>query len=481
MTSRQILADCAIALLLAVAVTALNSATSFGRVFGGDGKILSEWTANLEHANWNYHNTLYLPAAQLCAAVLPRGLLAAADDPLALGKSLSALAAGIGAAFSYLCCRLLGAKPWPGVAGTALVVLSPGVWGFGSLIEVHTQHFGTVAICAFVTLLLPWRRPVLATALATAVFVIPCMSHQTAPLLGPGWILLVQCARRRVGPPFSWTALLAVGTALLVAVVLGHVLVQWRRGQGLGMAPGELAGTVMIWYQGFRPFLLWTEVLCPLFMCAPVAIVACCWRAIDPWLRACAALTMLSLIAGILWWGIVEAGGYLLGGMFVLAALAASLWSVLRHRIAVATAVLAIGAQAAFSWSCLSAWKAGGYLVEDRAARVRAHLGTSGVLLSCSDHAPSVGIWLPGVHEYSLIPSLMLGGPPDDWFSAVHATALGFVNAGPLALEASYRYRTDFPDRVRNCMSRLEAALRRDCRVTEFDDPSWPLLLIEKR
>lgn len=480
MPQRSVFADCAIALLLAVAIAALHFATSMGRVFGGDGAMLSLWTASPEHAYHQYHNTLYLPAARLCAAVLPRGLLTAPDDPLAVAKVLSAAAAGIGCAFSFLCCRLLGAKRWTAVAGTALIGVAPGLWFFGSTIEVHAVHFAVVAFSALVTLVLPWRRPVLATALAAAVFVIPCLSHQTAPLLGPGWILLVQCARRRVGPPFSPMALLAIGAALLAAVAVGHVLVQWQRGLGFGMDPGGLAATVEGWYRGFRPRLVWTEVLEPLFVCVPVAFVACCWRGIDRWLRACAALTLLSLIAGVLWWGITERGGYLLGGAFLLAALSACLWSVLPRRIAVATAVLAIGVQAVAGWHYLRDYDSG-YQVEDRVARVRTHLGTSGVLLSCNNNAPSITLWLPGVHEHSLATSLLQGAPVDAWFAAVYPLVLGCVSTGPLALEASYRNRSDFTDHLREGMSRVEAALRRDCRVTEFADPWWPLLVIEKR
>ena len=165
----------------------------------------------------------------------------------------------------------------------------------------------------------------------------------------------------------------------------------------------------------------------------------------------------------------------------LVAALAASLWSVLPRQVAVVTAVLFLGAQAVAGWRWTRNFDEVGFQLEDRVARVRAHLGTSGVLLSCNDNAPDIAIWLPEVHEYSLIPSLMLDGPPDDWLTAVHTITLGFVSAVPVALEASYRYRSDFPDRVRDAMSRLEAALRRDCRVTEFADPSWPLLLVEKR
>src|SRR5262245_12190583 len=231
MPPRALFADVAIAALLAAAVAGLHAATSFGRVWSGDGRLVAEWTVTLDVSE-RYHNALYMPAAWLCNALLPRGLLAAADDPLALAKSLSAASAGVGAAFSYLCCRVLGSKRWAGVAGTALFCVSPGLWFFGSAIEVHAQHFAVVAFCACATLVLPWQRPVLAMALAWSVFVVASLSHQTAPLLGPGWILLVQIARRRVAPAFSVKALLAVGAALLAAVALGHMLVQWRRGLG---------------------------------------------------------------------------------------------------------------------------------------------------------------------------------------------------------------------------------------------------------
>ncbi|HZN40736.1 MAG TPA: hypothetical protein VFD82_18165 [Planctomycetota bacterium] len=480
MPPRSLFADVAIAALLAVAVAGLHAATSFGRVWSGDGRLLAEWTVRLDVSE-RYHNALYVPAAWLCDALLPRGLLAAADDPLALAKSLSSASAGVGAAFSYLCCRLLGSARWAGVAGTALFCVSPGLWFFGSAIEVHAQHFAVVAFCALATLVLPWRRPVVATALATAVFLLPCLSHQTAPLLGPGWILLVQCARRRVGPPFSVKALLAVGAALLAAVVCGHMLVQWRRGLGFAMNLFGAAAEVGVWHQGFRPSLVWTEVLWPLFLCVPVALIACCWRAIDPWLRACGALTLASLIAGVLWWGIMENGGYLLGAGFVLAALVASLWSVLPRRAAVATAVLAVGAQFLAGWHYVRDFDAGGFQVEDRVRQVRAHLGTRGVLLSCNDNAPNIAIWLPAVQEHTLIPTLIDEGPMEAWFATIYPVLLGCLDAGPLALDASYRFRPDFPDRLKNRLSLVEAALRRDCRVTEFDDPCWPLLVLEKR
>lgn len=480
MPPRSLFADVAIAALLAAAVAGLHAATSFGRVWSGDGRLLAEWTVRLDPSE-RYHNALYMPAAWLCAALLPRGLLAAADDPLAVAKSLSAASAGLGALSSYLCCRLLGCRRWAGVAGTALFCVSPGLWFFGSAIEVHTQHFAVVACCALVTLVLPWRRPVLATVLVTAVFLLACLSHQTAPLLGPGWILLVQIARRRVAPAFSVKALVAVGAALLAAVALGHMLVQWRRGFGFALDPFGIAATIDVWHQGFSLGLVWTEVLWPLLLCVPVAFVACGSRAIDPWLRACGALTLSALIAGVLWWGVMENGGYLLGAGCVLAALAASLWSVLPRRAAVVTAVLAVGAQFLTGWNYVRDFDAGGFQVEDRVRQVRAHLGTKGVLLSCNDNAPNITIWLPAVKEHTLIPTLIDEGPMEAWFATIYPWLLAFVDTGPLALDASYRLRLDFPERLKSRLSLVEAALRRDCRVTEFDDPSWPLLLVEKR
>jgi hypothetical protein len=103
------------------------------------------------------------------------------------------------------------------------------------------------------------------------------------------------------------------------------------------------------------------------------------------------------------------------------------------------------------------------------------------VLLSCNDNAPNITIWLPAVKEHTLIPTLIDEGPMEAWFATIYPWLLAFVDTGPLALDASYRLRLDFPERLKSRLSLVEAALRRDCRVTEFDDPSWPLLLVEKR
>lgn len=480
-SSQRNLADVAVALLVALAATALFAATTFERVFGGDGKFLAESIAWLDRSWPSYHNTLYLPAAQAYAALAPRGLLAAGDDPLAVGKSLSALAAGIGVACSFLVCRLLGAARWAALAGVAMVAFAPGLWFFGAAIEVHAQHFATVAACALATILLPWRRPVLAAAAAAVVFVIPSLSHQTSPLLGPGWILLVQCARRRVGAAFSWPALFAVGVALLLAVGLGHVLVQWRRGLGLGADPAGLAATVSAWHRGFSPQLVMSEVVEPLFLIVPVAVVACSWRAIDPWLRACGALIVSLPIFGVLWWGIAERGGYLLGGAFVFAVLAARLWSAMPRRLAVGSAALAVAVQAWAGWRYVEEYAAGGLRVEDRVALVRSNLAAGGVLLACNDNGPSVELWLTDRREYDLRPSLVLGWSQEEWFATVRRQVTGFLGAGSVALDVSYRNHSELAPGVRDRMSQLEAALRQDCRVTEIADPSWPMLLLARR
>lgn len=479
--ARLAAADLAVAALLAVAAAMLAAATAFGRVYTGDGSYLGAMTADLARADWRYHNALYLPAAWLCAQVVPAGWLAVVDDPLALGKATSAAACGLGAAASFLCCRLFGAARWAALAAAALLVVTPAVWFFGSAIEVHAVHFAVVAVVALATLALPWRRPVLAAAAAAILFVVPCVSHQTAPLLGPGWILLVQCARRRVGRGFAPVGLLAVGAGLLAAVGVAHVLVQWRRGLGFGADPAGVAATVDGWYRGFAPSLLRSEVLEPFALLVPLALVACAWRALDPWLRACAATTLLTTLAGVLWWGVPERGGYLLGGAFVLAALAAALWSALPRRVAVAAAALVLAAQAALGWRDVRAFDAGGFQLADRVARVRQHVGPGGVLLSCTELSPAVSLWLPDVSEHSLVASLQQGAPIDAWLATVEPLALAFVAAGPVALELGYRGRADLPANMVQAMERLEAALRRACRATDLPDPSWPLLLLAPR
>lgn len=471
--------DLAVASLLALGAALLYSATSLTRIYGNDGAMLADWTAQPHLASHQYHNTLYLPSARLLDALLPRGLLIDAGDPLALAKSLSAVAAALAVAFTYACCRQLGAKRLPSVAGTVLLAVSPVTWFFAAAIEVHALHFAVVSFCAFVTLAAPWHRPVLATALTALAFVLPYLSHQSAPVLGPGWLLLVQCARKRSGEPFPLAALFWIGVVLLLSLLLGNMLVHWRRGLGFTVDLPLLTTTIGRWRRAFTPDIVWTALLEPLFLLVPVALAAACWRRVDGWLRACAAATMVPLIACVLWWGIPERGGYLLGPCFLLAALAALAWSRLPRTLAVVTALLAIATQSWVAWRQVRDFDAEGFQLAERVAVVRAHLGTNALLVSANDNAPNITAWLPAVQELNLLATLASYPPLDTWSPAIQTLVRDLARQQPFALDTSYRLRTDLPDLVRDAMTLFEGAVRRDYRVTEHPHSSWPLWIVE--
>ncbi|MCC7396468.1 MAG: hypothetical protein IT455_05320 [Planctomycetes bacterium] len=475
--------DALVALLLALAAATLYAATGLGRIYGNDGAMLAKWTALPELAYGAYHNTLYLPAAGLLRHLLPDRLLADTIGPLWLARSLSILPAALGLAFTFACCRLLGATRAASTFATTLLAVSPAMWFFGAAIEVHALHFLIVAFCAWVTLVAPWQRPGLALAITAAAFVLPYLSHQSAPTLGPGWILLVQCARRRRGPPFAWRTLLGIGVVLLLALGFGHMLVQWQRGRGFSLDLGDTLHTVGVWRRTFHPAVLNDALLAPFAVLVPLLVMAALRRDIDGWLRGAAGLTLLPLLACVAWWGIPEHGGYLLGPAFLMAALLAALWTTLPRRAATIGAAAAIAAQALAGWHDVREFDGEGFQLTDRVARVQQAIGERGFVLSCNDNAPPITIWLPAVQELNL-GDLLAGGldQPVATLLAGSRTVLQLLAANPtFVLDRSYTQRGDAPQRLHEFMAGFEALLREQWQVEVRDDPSWPLWVLTRR
>lgn len=470
--------DVGIALLLGSLATWLYAATSLHCIYGNDGAMLGDWTALPERAYRQYHNTLYLPCADLLRCVLPRGGVVSADDPLWLAKSLSAIAGGIGLACSYGCCRALGSARGASLFAGLLLAVTPGLWFFGASIEVHTQHFAVVAATALATLWLPWHRPALAVPAACALFVLPYLSHQSAPTLGPAWILLIQSARRRVAPAFSWPALFGLGCVLLLALGLGHLLVQWQRGLGFAFGVGGVADTVVAWRRELTPTVVFEAVVAPLALWLPIAAWALVQRRADGWLRASVLACYAPLTASVLWWGVAERGGYLLGPAFLLAMLLAAAWPEANERRRAAwrpAMLLVVLAQAALAWPFVRGFDQAGAPLSARAQRVASVLGERGLVLSCNDNAPTIALWLPTVQETPLLPTLANDAPLDVWIASLEPLLHGFVASGPVVLDVSYRLRRDLPDRVRDATMRLEQRLRERFAVTEHAFADWPL------
>lgn len=470
--------DVGIAVLLAALATWLYAATSLHCIYGNDGAMLGDWTALPERAYRQYHNTLYLPCADLLRCVLPTGGVVAADDPLWLAKSLSAIAGGIGLACCYGACRALGSARGSSMFAVVLLAVTPGLWFFGAAIEVHTQHFAVVAATALLTLWLPWQRPWLALPLACALFVLPYLSHQSAPTLGPAWILLLQSARRRVAPAFSWAALLGIGGALLAALGLGHLLVQWQRGLGFAFGVGGVADTVVAWRRELTPTVVVEAVLAPLALWLPVAAWALARRGVDGWLRASVLACYAPLTASVLWWGVAERGGYLLGPAFLLAMLLAAALPAANERRATTwrlALLLVVLVQAALAWPFVRGFDQAGAPLAARAERIASVLGERGLVLSCNDNAPTIALWLPQVQETPLLPTLANDAPLDVWIAGLEPLLHGFVASGPVVLDVSYRLRTDLPERVRDATMRLEQRLRERFAVSEHAFADWPL------
>jgi hypothetical protein len=470
---RERLADGIVALLLGVAAGAACAFTLPGRFFG-DGAMLADWVAMPERAYPGYHNVLYVPAARCFAAALP-------GNPIAAAQALSVVSAALGVAFAYLGCRRLGATRGAGVFGTLLLAFSPALWFFGSAVEVHALHFAVVAACAWVTLAAPWRRPVLATMLTAAVFWIPYLTHQSAPVLGPGWVLLVQCARARRAAPFRLWTLVGIGVVLLAALGFGHMSGNWLRGHGFALDLQFVTTTVGGWRREFGPDIVWEGFLGPLFLLVPVAVAALCWRGVDPWLRLAALALLVPGVGCVLWWGIPERGGYLLGQSLACAFLAAALATRLSGRLAVTAAVILVAGQAWAGFRFVRDFDREGFQIADRVERVRRHLGSHGVLLSANDNAPNVKIWLPGVEELNMLVSMRPDRPVADWFAETYPLLPRFVQGNPFLLDTSYRLRPDFGGRIREGVEMVEQAIRRDYRVRELDHPSWPMWLVEPR
>ncbi len=478
---RGALGDVLSAATLGAASAALCGVMRLHRIFGNDGAMLVDWTADPASAFEHYHNTLYLPAARSIAALGLDRAWGGHSDPLAVAQALSAWSAGLLTAAAFAIARTLGASRRGAIFGALLLALSPVCWFFGAAVEVHTSHAAIVATTAFVALWLPWQRRVMATIALAMLFVVPCLSHQAAPALGPGFACLAAAAARRRDCSWSLRHTIGAAAALGGSVLLGHMLVQWRRGQGFAPDMVGLATTIQGWHRPFAPDFLLDEVLLPLGLLLPVFALALASRQL-PWrLRVAGAALVVPLLAGMVWWGVRERGGYLLGPAFAFAPLAAA-WLDQRQparRNALAAALLL--AQGALGFATVRAFDAEGFDLRARAARIATVCGESGRVVSCNDNAPRVTHWLPKVAEIDMLGTLANDVPLDVWVVPAQNELRRLLTAGPLVFERSYTRRTDLPPRIATAMAMLEQWLQREFVVTPDDDASWPLWVITRR
>lgn len=472
--------DLVLAVGLGCVALLLYSGTPFDRVLGADGAGLSNWTARPDSAYAGYHNALYLPAARLLHWMLPDGVLAPASDPLQVGKALSRLGGAMAISFTYGCCRLIGSSRLAAALAALFVVITPAPWLFGVAIEVHAQHFAVVAFAVWATLSAPWSRPAIAMACAAAVLFLACLSHQTAPLFGPAWILLVQFARRRVANSFSLWALFGIGVVLLAAVIASHMAIEWRHGKGFESDLEGLASTVMSWRRPFTWAFAWEALITPFALLLPLLVLATTRPHVDGLLRAVVLCVYVPFVGCILWWGIAEDGGYLLAPTVFGAMALSAWWSTWKASMQMAVVAFVLVAQGLAGFSLVDSLCAEGFRLGDRETVIRQHLGDRGLVVSCNDNAPTIDLWLPGVAEINLGPATTHNASPAQLEAGLRVFLDGLESHDRFLLDRSWIRRPDHTSTFLGAVALLESEVQARYHVQEIEHPSWPCWLCTK-
>ncbi len=209
-SARESARDALCALILAVLALVLY--WSSPRLWlWGDGDFL---LARFAEGRSTWMHLAYLPTARVLEWL---GLV---EGPAPALRAAASLGAAVGLGFSFLLARRAGVGRSAAGFATAMIGLTPAVWFFAVQVEVHGTQFAAVALGAWLTAAAPWARfgPALGSAMVGLALV--HFGHQSAPALGPGWVLLVAFAARRQGVILSAPRVLfAVGPALVVALV----------------------------------------------------------------------------------------------------------------------------------------------------------------------------------------------------------------------------------------------------------------------
>jgi hypothetical protein len=470
-------------LLVFAGSAALYVSTIQARQFGDSSLLYQEFAAHPDGGGYWYH-ALYMPAAGLLGRVL---------DGLTPPQVLKALAAGcgaLGAACAYVLARLWRAPPTAALLAAALLALSPGYWFFATTVEVHTLHAVCVGLCALAVLAAPWRRPLVAAALAACTLPILFPSHQSALLLGPGFVALAQHARSLRGlAPLRWrTLLLGVGPMYLAGMLAGIPLAAWlcRR-----PVTGLLGGTHVAleeFQQGFSVGDTWTGWLQPLGLLLPIALAGVFGGRFARWSLAAPLAFVLPSALFFVLWGLPERGGYTLGSSMFLVVLAAAGLS-RPGSGARWLGALALAAQAAWAFTALRAYDApewGARLRERRQAIVEA-IGERGGVISLNITFQYIEAALPDVVELSLVTELVgaldRGEGPEQFIAAVEPRLESFLARPDFAVVLDQSHRPTL-ERVAPLALSYDAALQawlaQRCRLVPVAGSEWPLLLVER-
>jgi len=363
------------------------------------------------------HHFLYLPVARLLA---PLAAVTSPGDPIEATRLLSAVAYGVGAAFTWLFASEVawrgpgvkrdvdGVQRYDGVglspelqalAGTLLVAFAPAALFFATAVEVHALSFATVSFAAWATLKLPWRVPALATVLAALLFALAFWAHQLHLLLGPGFVLLCGVAARWAGKPLSRSSLvLGVGPALLAGAVGASALAnRLRTGSWMPSASDELDILSAFHRPPEAARFWWDGWLLPLSLAAPALLLGLARGSFAAGVRVMLSVSVLVPTAFLFAWGVSEHGGYLLGQAPFLAALIAGAVAWMSRaeglgalggavvNLVIAVLIVRIGGR--------------GFDVDHRAELIEEHLA-GGTFVATAPNAPSIKLWLPDAVEF---------------------------------------------------------------------------------
>lgn len=451
--------------------------------FTGDGAGL----ATMFTTGGKYYNVLYLPLARALDAV-------GSFERFGALRWLSSGCAAVGLGGTFLVARAFGARRDGALVATLLLGASPALVFFATTVEIHAVHFAAVALVACVTLFAPWQRPALALALTALVFPLLYWTQQTAVLLGPGWLLLVQVARTRVAAPFRWTTLVfVVGPVLLTALFGALGVAALQRGVSLLdviRLPLEQVETQL--EMPLAGSAWWNEWIRPLGVLVPAGLAACCVLRARSFEKLAIGALLLPGIAFFSWWGVCEDGGYFLSTDPFLVALVGLGWN--RFGGSKGASLLAIPLlflQGSLSYQKVHAYDSR-YDVEERMRLLGETIEEeegSVLFVALSDYAPSARLWMPELDELLLWSNLSnqvrIQGrllEPREVLDAfvLPYLAHAFNEHERVLVELAYRNQRGRPTDplLRDLMAGVMAGVRERYRVEERPHPDWGLAIV---
>ena len=315
-------------------------------------------------------------------------------------------------------------------------------------------------------------------------------SHQSALLLGPGFVALAQHARELRGlSPLRWrTLLFAVGPLFLAGMLAGIPLAAGLCGRPLSDLLVGTRGSVEEFHQGFSMVDVWSGWLQPLGLLLPFALAGACAGRLGTWSLAAPLVLVLPSAAFFVLWGLPERGGYTLGSSMFLAVLAGA-WMSRPERGVRWLGALALALQAAWGCAALRAYDApewGARQRERRAAIVHA-IGERGGVISFNVSFQYIEAVLPDVVELSLISELVSalgrGEGPQEFLQAAKPRLESLLAREDCAVVLDRSHRPTF-ERVAPLALAYDAALEtwlaERCRLVPVEGTDWPLLRVER-